>query len=302
MWIYIPAFIIGFILLLKGADLVTEHASRVAKSLGISQLVIGITLVAMATSLPELAVSLISAFTNAGIATGTVIGSNISNILFILGISVLLYPMATGKEFLKQEYAVLLFSVVLAILLLGNMQWYHGLILIAMFIVYMRHVLKGPSRDVKPVPGERVSRDVAISVIGAILVVIGAKLLVDSTVAVAGWLGISEMVIALTVIAIGTSLPELATSVAAALKKMRGIAVGNIIGSNIFNITILGITALIRTVPTTAEVIAINIPMMLFATILLMLVIKFHKRLSRPVGACFLALFILFILLQAVSL
>ena len=117
MIVYIILFIAGLIFLLKGAETVTEYASRIARNLGISELVIGITLVAMATSLPELAVSLLSAFTNAEIATGTIIGSNISNILLILGVSALLTPMVTGREFLKQEYAVLLFSVVLALFL-----------------------------------------------------------------------------------------------------------------------------------------------------------------------------------------
>lgn len=307
MWIYIILFIAGLAFLLKGADTVTEYASRIARKLGISELVIGITLVAMATSLPELAVSLLSVFANAGIATGTIIGSNISNILLILGVSALLSPMVTGKEFLKQEYAVLIFSIVLAFFLLGSMEWYKGLILIAMFIAYMYYILKKkrmPRLKIRnPLAKKKgIHRDFIISLIGALFVVLGAKLLVDSTVRIAQWMGISEIIIALTVIAIGTSLPELATSVTAAYKRMRGIAIGNIIGSNIFNITILGLASLIRTVPTTTEIILINLPIMLFATVLLMLVIRFRGRLSRPTGALFIAIFILFIALQAVSL
>lgn len=307
MWIYLLLFTAGLVFLLKGAETVTEYASRIAKKLGVSELVIGITLVAMATSLPELAVSLLSAFTNAEIATGTIIGSNISNIFLILGASALLTPMVTGREFLKQEYAVLLFSIVLAVFLLANMEWYKGIILIAMFIVYMHYILKkrrmprlkirNPLAKKKSIP-----KDFAISIIGALFVILGAKLLVDSTIKIAQWAGISEIVIALTVIAVGTSLPELATSLMAAYKKMRGIAIGNIIGSNIFNITILGMASLIRTVPTTTEIILINLPIMLFATVLLMLAIKFQGRLSRPLGAIFIVLFIVFIALQAVSL
>ncbi len=307
MWIYPLFFILGLVFLLKGADTVTKYASRIARKLGISELIIGITLVAMATSLPELAVSLLSVFANAGIATGTIIGSNISNILLILGVSALLSPMVTGKEFLKQEYVVLIFSLVLAFFLLGNMEWYKGLVLIAMFIAYMYYILKKkrmPRLKIRnPLAKKKgIHRDFIISLIGALFVVLGAKLLVDSTVRIAQWIGISEIIIALTVIAIGTSLPELATSVTAAYKGMRGIAIGNIIGSNIFNITILGITSLIRTVPTTTEIILINLPIMLFATVLLMLVIRFRGRLSRPTGALFIAIFILFIALQAVSL
>lgn len=306
MWANIALFILGIVFLLKGADTVTEYASRIAKRLGVSELVIGITFVAMATSLPELAVSLISVFNSAEIATGTIIGSNISNILLILGVSALLIPMTAGREFLKQEYFVLLFSIVLAVLLVGGMQWYKGLILIVMFAAYMYHILKkrGSSGLKRRLPGktESILRNFIISITGALFVVLGAKLLVDSTIGIARGIGISEMVIAITVIAIGTSLPELATSVTAAYKRMRGIAIGNIIGSNIFNITILGITSLIGTVPVTDHVILIDLPIMLLATLLLLAAIKFRGRLSRPMGGVFVALFITFIALQLIIL
>lgn len=306
MWINIPIFVVGLVLLIKGADTVTEYASRVARGLGVSELTIGITLVAMATSLPELAVSVISTFTSVEIATGTIIGSNISNILLILGASALLSPMVTGKEFLKQEYVVLIFSIVLAVFLLGSLEWYKGLVLIIMFAIYMRHILKRKARKgtraARPRRAEGMHKNLAISIIGALFVVLGAKLLADSSVGIAQGLGISEMVIALTVIAIGTSLPEFATSLVAAYKGMRGIAIGNIIGSNIFNITILGITSLIRTVPTSTELVMIDIPIMLLATVLLMLAIRFQGRLSRITGAVFIVLFAVFIALQALVL
>lgn len=305
MWIYLPLFIAGLVLLLKGADIVTEYASRIARGLGLSELVIGITLVAMATSLPELAVSIISAFTNAEIATGTIIGSNISNILLILGLSALVSPMAAGREFLKQEYIALIFSIAVAIFLLGNMHWYQGLVLVIMFIIYMRYTIrrKGGLQGRKGRHGKgRILKNLAASMIGMLLVIFGANLLVNSTVKIAQWAGISEMVIALTVIAVGTSLPELATSLVAAYKKMRGIAIGNIIGSNIFNIAILGLASLIGTVPTTREIIMIDLPVMLFATILLILAIRLQGRLSRTTGAVFIILFIAFIALQSVRL
>ncbi len=307
IYIYALLFIAGLAFLIKGADIVTRYASGIARKLGASELVIGITLVAMATSLPELAVSVVSAFTNAGIATGTIIGSNISNILLILGASALLSPMAAGREFLRHEYAVLIFSVAVSIFLLSDMEWHKGLILILMFIAYMHYILKGnktkaPGTGSPPPKKGSILRDFAFSITGALFVILGANLLVGSTVRIAHWIGISEMIISLTVIAVGTSLPELATSLVAAYRGMRGIAIGNIIGSNIFNIAILGITSLIAVVPTTAEVVLIDLPVMLFATALLMLTIKFHGRLSRTAGIIFLAAFIIFIALQTVSL
>lgn len=245
---------------------------------------------------------MVSAFGSVEMATGTIIGSNIANIFLILGASALVSPMVAGREFLRQEYVVLIFSAALAVLLLGNMEWYKGLVLVAMFIAYMHYTLK---RRAHAGPGRRIRgciwKDFTISVIGILLVVLGAKLLVDSAVSIAQAIGIPEIVIALTVIAIGTSLPELATSLVAAYRGMRGIAIGNIIGSNIFNITTLGMTSLIRTVPATAAVMLIDIPIMLFATILLMLVIRFRGTLSRPMGAAFIAMFIIFLALQALA-
>ena len=205
-WTNVIIFAAGLVLIIKGADWVTEYGSRLAKRLGVSELVVGLTLVAMATSLPELAVSLVSVFSGvASIATGTVIGSNISNIALILGISALVCPLATGRRFLREGFATLGFSLLAAFFLLNGMVWYEGVMILALFAAYMAYAVK-TARDGgkagkagKGLKGSGL-KYVMFCIIGGLIVVGGAHLMVTSTVSIAKWLGVPELVIAIIII------------------------------------------------------------------------------------------------------
>jgi len=331
-WVDIIIFLAGLVLIIKGADWVTDYGSQLAKKLGVSELVIGLTLVAMATSLPELAVSLVSAISGvAQIATGTVIGSNISNIALILGVSALVYPLATGRKYLNQAFVTLGFSVLIAAFLIGGMLWYEGLVILVFFIGYIFYSLKHrkeigeeflegeelveaslhekKAKAAKAKRKEKPSKDndrnskwkyTLFCIFGGLVVVVGAQLLVTSTVNIAQWLGVPEALIAIVIIAIGTSLPELATSVTAAAKHMRGISLGNIIGTNIFNIAVLGIVSLFSAVHVNPGIIFVGLPVMIAVTALLLIFMKTNWHLSRKEGIVLLVIYALFVGLQFV--
>lgn len=247
---------VGFLMLMKGADWFVDGTSGIARKLGIPQLVVGLTIVAMGTSAPEAAVSITAALRdNAEIAIGNVVGSNILNILIILGITAVIVSVAIQKSTLMIEIPYMIVITVVLILfgLTGNcVSRVEGAILWALFIVYLGYMLvlarKGKTED------EEVTTStwklLVFGVVGLVIVVLGSDITVDSATAIAKILGMSDRFIGLTIVALGTSLPELVTSVTAARKGNADIAIGNIVGSNIFNILfILGTTALITPIP-----------------------------------------------------
>jgi cation:H+ antiporter len=305
MLFYVLLFVFGLFLMIKGSDWVTNFASRLAKLWNISELIIGITIVAMSTSLPELSVSLVSAITKTSkIAIGTIIGSNIANIGLIIGLSSIFAPLTTKYEFVKQEYVMLLFTIAVSIFLLGGMVWYEGLILLLGFILYMYYLIKkakGTSRLSllkRWKKRENPLKYMILCIAGGIVVVVGAELIVYSTINIANSLSISELLIALIAIAIGTSLPELAVSITAAMKKMRGISVGNVTGSNIFNISILAMTSLLTKIPVTSLVITIDIPIMLILSLLLLIFVRTKWKISRREGFILLLIYFIFVVIQ----
>lgn len=266
--------ILGLLLLVKGAEWFVDGGAGVAKKCKISPLVIGLTVVAFGTSAPELAVSVTSAIQHStDISIGNVVGSNIVNILLILGISSLFHDLPVQKNSLRLDLPVLLLTSVLIVFLgkWGNsLQWWDGLILVAVFAAYMAVLLKQARREQKQLrlseelsgrdsketqaeqkePKNRIGQWyltmkqklwflIALIAIGLAMVVCGGTLLVDAATYIATAAGVSERIIGLTIVAIGTSLPELVTSVLAALKGETDIAVGNIIGSNIFNVLLV---------------------------------------------------------------
>lgn len=254
-------FIIGFILLILGANFLVNGASSLAKRLSISGIVIGLTVVAFGTSTPELIVNIFGSLGGYNeIVYGNIIGSNIFNILVILGISGLIYPLTVEKNTVWKEIpfsllaAILLFILVNDILILGlkrdELSRIDGLLFIGLFLVFIYYtfrISKIQTSDTYEVKTYEIPTTVLYIVGGFILLFIGGKLVIDNTVILASELGVSRKLIALTIIAGGTSLPELATSAVAAFKKRCDIAVGNIIGSNIFNIfLILGISSIIN--------------------------------------------------------
>lgn len=248
--------VVGFALLMKGADWFVEGASKIADKLGVSQLIIGLTIVAMGTSLPEAAVSIASALKgSADLTIGNVVGSNVLNVLLILGLTSVIKAIPVQKSTVKYEIPfVIVVTVILAALGLTDNQVSRldGGILWALMIVYLIYLLKmaksGQTSEEEPAEkkNDRVWLMIVMVVVGAAMIVFGSDVTVDAATKLAKMFGMDERLIGLTIVAFGTSLPELVTSVTAALKGKPDIAVGNIVGSNIFNILfVVGTTALI---------------------------------------------------------
>lgn len=250
--------IIGLLCLMKGADLFVDGSVNIAKKLKVPSLVIGLTLVAFGTSAPELAVSVqasIKGFNN--IAFGNVVGSNLFNLLVILGISAMIKPISIHIETLKKELPFMFMTTVVAFLLIfesgpdNMLSVSDGLILLTLFAMYLYIMLMFIKEDTEKIEVESNDKNmlfsVAISVVGLIAILIGGQLTLNSAVSIARWLGMSELLIGLTIVAAGTSLPELITSIIAAKKGESDIAIGNIVGSNVFNVLfILGTSSAIH--------------------------------------------------------
>ena len=287
-------FILGFFILIKGADILINGSVSVAKKFKISSIVIGLTIIAFGTSMPELIVNIFAnAQGNTEIVIGNILGSNIVNILFILGISAVIYPITANKNTVLKEIP---FSL-LAIVVLGIMAndiiidgqifsivtRIDGLILISFFIIFLYYIF-GITKSVEDIVGKdeikvfSYSKAVFYIILGIVGLIVGGKWIVDGAVEIARFFNISESLIGLTIVAIGTSLPELATSAVAAYKKQSDIAIGNIVGSNIFNIFwVLGVSAIIRPLPFN-DSLNKDIAMTIFASVILFLMMFIGKK------------------------
>lgn len=254
-------FLLGLITLVIGAELLVRGASRLAVSFGISPLVVGLTVVAFGTSAPEMAVSVGSALNgNPDIAIGNVVGSNIANVLLILGIAAVIAPLLVAEQIIRQEIPIMIgASVLLLVMALdGSINRIEAATLFGLVIAYTVFLVR-QSRKGSAAMSEDFADDIptsqwdshwtvqtALVVAGLVMLVLGAGWLVDSAVVFARAFGVSDLVIGLTVVAVGTSMPEIATSIVAALRGQRDIAVGNVVGSNVFNIcAVLGVTGLV---------------------------------------------------------
>lgn len=253
----IVLLVVGFVLLIKGADWFVDGSSAVAARFGIPQLVIGLTIVAMGTSAPEAAVSIAAAINgNAEITIGNILGSNILNILIILGISSVITALAVAKSTIRIEIPFMI--VITGVLLLqgldGSIGLVDGIVLLALFAAYLAYLFVMAKKD-KDNQGEEIQqlsvvKSIVFIVIGLAMIILGSKVTVDAASAIASAMGLSERFIGLTIVALGTSLPELFTSVSAARKGNADIAIGNIVGSNIFNILfVVGLSSVIISVP-----------------------------------------------------
>lgn len=250
--------VLGFAMLIKGADWFVDGAAGLAKKLKIPEIVIGLTVVAMGTSLPEASVSISSAIKgSADLAVGNIVGSNILNILIILGVTSIICPLAVKKRTYFVEIPFL-FAVTVIMYFLGNdgtLSRIDGGIFLVLFLIYLLYLLKSAKSETKIKDKEEI-KDMPIwkllvsLVVGLVIVIVGSNITVDSASYIAEAVGVSERVIGLTIVALGTSLPELVTCIIAAKKNSADLAIGNIIGSNIFNILfVLGVTSVIIDVP-----------------------------------------------------
>lgn len=288
--------VIGFVMLIKGADWFVEGASKIADRFGIPQLVIGLTIVAMGTSAPEAAVSIASALKgSAEITIGNVLGSNILNVLVILGLTAVVRAIAVQNSTIKYEIPfTIIVTGLMGVLGLtdGVISRGEGVILWGCFLVYMAYLLvmakKGQSADAKEKKDEKKDpmwKLILLVIIGVVLIVFGSDFSVNAASELAKIFGMSERLIGLTIVALGTSLPELVTSVTAAIKGKADIAVGNIVGSNIFNILfVVGTTALITPVAYSANFMVDTITAVAIMVLLLICVLP-KKKLGRPAGA-----------------
>lgn len=296
--------VVGFYMLIKGADLFVDGVSAIAERYGIPQLVIGLTIVAMGTSAPEAAVSITAAFKKgADITIGNVVGSNIMNILIILGVTAVITPVAVQLSTLKYEipYMIIITGVLLGLGLLGgSVSRVDGAILWVLFILYLVYLLDMAKKGKEEVAVEEhkdsMLKLVFISIIGVALIILGSDVSVNAAKAIAREAGLTERFIGLTVVAFGTSLPELCTSIAAARKGKADIAIGNIVGSNLFNILfVVGTTAIITPVAFQSKFI-IDMVVAILAGVILLLSVLRTKILKRPAGfimlACYAAYFV----------
>jgi cation:H+ antiporter len=305
----------GLGLLIVGAEALVRGSSGLAAALGVPPLIVGLTVVAFGTSSPEIVVSIQAAFGDrADIALGNVIGSNIFNVLFILGLSALVAPLVVSEQLVRHDVPVMIGASSLVMLLgmngsLGRLEGLLLLVLLALYIAFLVWLSRRraepaplrpkdhgatPARESAPAVDRKPKRlvDFLLIAVGLGVLVIGSRFLVDSSVSIARVLGLSDLVIGLTIVAAGTSLPEVATSVVASIKGERDIAVGNIVGSNIFNLlAVLGTASLLapRPLPVSAAALTFDLPVMVAVAMACLPIFFAGLRIPRWIGALFLA-------------
>ncbi len=315
-------FIAGVLLIIGGANYLTEGAAFLARKIGVTPLVVGLTVVAFGTSAPELVVSLTSALKgSADIAVGNVVGSNIFNILMITGIAAMITPLSVTRGTIYKEIPLMILSfVVMAVMCMdsyfdgslalgGNViTRSEGLILIAFFLIFLSYTFSIAKKHSGPVTEPSHKYPVWLAIVflvgGIAGLIFGGNLFVDSSVKIARGFGVSEAFIGLTLVAFGTSLPELATSIVAALKKEHDIAIGNVVGSSLFNVfSVLGISASISPIHVSG-ITLIDLMVMIFSGLLLYLVGVFFgdKTIKRSEGTVLVLVFILYMVYLGINL
>ncbi|MBB1019176.1 calcium/sodium antiporter [Dietzia sp. DQ11-71] len=334
----VAALAVGFVLLIGGGEVLVRGAGGLAATLGISPLVVGLTVVAFATSAPEFAVSVDAALSGyPGLAVGNVVGSNIANILLILGLTAIVAPLVATSRVVRVDIPIMvLFSLVLLLVALdGTISFLDGLLLFAGLVAYVVATIvisrkqsggRAAAASEEPVgdgaaddssgsdsadetrsSGVAASHPVLVSsalvIVGVVMLVVGARLLVTAASDLAAAWGMSDLVIGLTVVAVGTSLPELATSMVAAIRGERDLAIGNIVGSNMFNIgAVLGMTSLIAPIEIAAGAIRFDLPIMLAVSLALLPIAFTGLAIARWEGVLFTgfyAAYIAYVVLQA---
>jgi cation:H+ antiporter len=299
-WLQVLLLVIGIIVVIKGADWLTSGAVGMAERIGVPQIIIGLTIVAMGTSMPEFFVSLLSAINGTpDLAVGNIVGSNIFNALLIVGCAAMVAPIAIQRTTVKKDIPVAVFAslLLMGMTLDGQISRIDAAILFVIFLAYLWITLRGAKteegagqeEEKKPMP---VLKAVILVFVGLACLIFGSDVFVDNATAIAHAMGISDAVIGLTIVAGGTSLPELATSVVAAKKGNSGIAIGNVLGSNVFNILmILGVTGLI-TPMIISGITIVDLSMMVISMILLWLFSFTKYRIERWEGVLLAAIFI----------
>lgn len=309
MFLQIILLILGFVVLIKGADLFVDGASATAQNFKVSKMLIGLTIVAFGTSAPEFAVSVKSLLSgNGDMVLGNVIGSNILNILLILGVSAMFHFLSVKNNTVKKELPItLLITTLFAVLLSDHLfdkslpnsfTRSDGIILLLFFLVFIYYLISMMRKKIDVddnLPNMSLKKAILFTIVGIVAIVIGSNLVVDSASFIASALGVSERMISLTIVALGTSLPELVTSVAATRKGEYDIAIGNVVGSNIFNIgVVIGVPVVLFGGVSQIAFSYIDLLVMLASALLLFLFSFRDYKISKSEGAMFLTLFIIY--------
>lgn len=312
VWMYIW-LVVGFVLLIKGADLFVEGSSSVAKIFKVPTVIIGLTIVAMGTSAPETSVSISAALQGANeIAVSNVVGSNFFNLLVVVGVCALLQPINITKSLIKRDYPYSIFATVLilAFLVIGlfvsgqpQLTRIDGIILLVAFVFYLVILIRftlisiatGHKVDVEEVKTRSLPVSIIFIVIGLAGVIYGGDFVVNSATAIATTFGMSNTLIGLTIVAIGTSLPELVTSIVAAKKGEADLALGNVIGSNIFNILlVLGISSTVHTIEVKFDSIIDTSLLLIVNVVVLAIVLKKKSSIGKGVGVFMILMYVVY--------
>ncbi|MGA1793739.1 MAG: calcium/sodium antiporter [Thermoplasmatota archaeon] len=302
MFLSLVGVIIGLALLIAGSNFLVDGGAGIARKLGVSGHVIGITLVAAATSLPELATSVTASFEGyPGLAVGNVVGSNAFNIGIVLGVAIIIRSMRSTKLTVRDGWMVILSTILFGIFSIGTIGRIESLVLLGVYVFYVGYLFRTSKPTIKTdmngIPSGRTIRLLVITALGIALLFIGSPLLVRSSVALAGDLGVRNSLIGLSLVAAGTSLPELLTSIVAAIKHQKGIAVGNILGSNIFNILlIIGLSGLVEPIRMGGLMNPGVIPGMILITVLGILISR--RKMGDLQGIILIFAYVLFFILM----
>lgn len=314
LWLLFAFLVVGLLCLTFGGDWLTNGAAAISVNLKINPVVVGLTVVSMATSMPELVTSLLAAKESPGLAIGNILGSNVANSSLILGITALIAPLAIQLRLIRREVPILIaVTILFSCFAIGGFARWEGVVLLGLTVAYLTYVVRGAKgepdvvnaefmEEVKEAAHLSVGRACWLVLIGALLLGLGADALVGSSVELAGRMGISDALIGLTIVAIGTSLPELAASVAAARSGHSDICAGNIVGSNLFNLLLIGgCVSTIVPFPVDASLFKVEFPAVIFLTALLFWFFKTGRVVSRREGGVLLFLYVLVLSLSAFS-
>lgn len=304
--------IVGFVLLIKGADYFVEGASNIATLLRVPSMLIGLTIVAFGTSSPEATVSIIASLEgNADLSLGNVVGSNIFNLTLVVGVAAMIFPLKVETETIRKEIPFTMLASLALLVLMGDhfldgdmvdlLTRSDGLIFLLFFSVFMYYVLgvaldSRESLSAEPIPQDlKWGKNIIITILGLVAIIFGGDMVVTNATEIAYSWGMSEALVGLTIVAIGTSLPELVTSITAALKKESEIALGNIVGSNIFNILfVLGASAFISPLPVNGKIF-MDVYIMMFLTLVLLVFSRTNFRVGKREGSILTIAYIIYL-------
>ena len=310
MILQILVLILGLILLYAGSSLLVEGAATTAIMFAVRPVIVGLTVVSLATSAPELLVSLVAALKDSGgISLGNILGSNVINIALVLGISAVIKPVVIQKRIIKSELPYMIFiSLVFWVLCLdaviGRFDGILLLSLLTLFLVYgVATAKENGSQISREAPGiKAVAKNVGFIIAGIILLAYGAKFVVQEAIVIAESIGLSETFIGISVVALGTSLPELATSAVAAAKGESDISVGNVVGSNLFNIClVMGVVGLLNPMTIEKSLLYFQFPFMVFISVLLGGIALIKQKITKASGLAFIALFVAYIIVSYIK-